>query len=65
MDGSPLKIAIGIKYMFAMTWSSASATKVAVGHQIAMILETCSRAEIESQTAMQTSQFAPIPRRKI
>lgn len=51
--------------MFAMTWSRPKATKVIVGHQIAMILDEISREEIEMKTAKQTSQFAPIARRKI
>jgi hypothetical protein len=53
-------MAMGMKNMLATTWSSASATKVAVGHQIATIFETVSRAETECQTARQTSQFAGV-----
>jgi len=41
MPGAPRKMAIGMKNMFATTWSSASATKVAVGHHIAMICPIC------------------------
>lgn len=35
------QMAMGTKNMFATTWSRARATKVAVGHQIAVILLTC------------------------
>lgn len=51
-------MATGMKYMLAMTWSKPRATKVNVGHQMAMILEEISRDDIEINTAKQTSQFA-------
>ena len=44
-------MAMGMKYMFATTWSRARATKVAVGHQMAVILETISREEMDMKTA--------------
>ena len=58
-------MATGIKYMFAITWSSPSATKVNVGNQMASIFDAISREEMEAYTAKQTSQFAPIARQNI
>jgi len=37
IPGASRKMAMGMKNIFATTWSSASATNVAVGHQMAMI----------------------------
>ena len=58
-------MAIGMKYIFAMTWSRPSATNVNVGHQMATIFEEISREEMEMNTAKQTSQLAPMARRNI
>lgn len=41
--------------MLATTWSRAKATKVVVGHQIAMTLEPISRLEMEMKTAKHTN----------
>ena len=43
-------MAMGMKYIFAMTWSRPRATKVAVGNQMARILEATSREDIEKNT---------------
>lgn len=45
---------LGTKNMFATTWSRASATKVAVGHQIAMILLEISLLLMLMKTAKHT-----------
>ena len=54
-----------VTHILATTWSNPNATNVIVGHHIAMIFDEISREEIEMKTAKQTSQFAPIARRKI
>jgi hypothetical protein len=51
------KMANGMKYIFAITWSVPRPTKHMTGNQIAAILEMISRAERARKTAMQTSQL--------
>ena len=48
IPGASSQMAMGMKNMFATTWSSASATKVAVGHQMATI---CSIGQIRCATS--------------
>ncbi len=62
MSGEPRKMARGMKYMFAITWSVPRPTKHITGNQMETILEMISREEMARKTAMQTSQ---LPVRKL
>lgn len=57
MSGEPRKMASGMKYMFAMTWSVPRPTKHMTGNQMETILEIISREEMARKTAMHTSQL--------
>ena len=56
---------MGTKNMFATTWSNPKQANAKVGHQIATTLLKSSLAIMARKQARQTSQLAPMARRKI
>src|SRR4029453_13131506 len=62
--GTPAQIAAGRKNMLATTWSKPIATNAMMGKKIARILPETDFADSDIQTARQTSQLQPTPRRK-